>query len=195
MDFKKYLNESEKFVSASFIKSDEQEELLKGAIEHFLLATEKLDILKKHKYYGKPLSNNFKVRKPLKRGENETFKYDSDESEPNLHAVIGICTEAGELLQAMYEHKWKNKPFDEVNAKEEIGDIFWYMAILFRGFKWNINAIWERNTEKLSKRYGKSFSSERAINRNLKEERQILEKKETRKSIFKRLFGKINLNF
>lgn len=180
MEFDTFLDETEKFVSANF-EHDTDDELyqreleLKGAIENFIAATEKLDAMKKHKYYGKDLPKGYRPKKPKAKGINEAFKPDSDPSEPDLHAVIGICTEAGELLEAMYNHKWKGEEFDVVNAKEEIGDIFWYMAILFRRYKWNIKRIFWTNVEKLKKRYGNKFSSEKAINRNLEAERKILE--------------------
>jgi len=187
MKFKKYLKKSEAFVSGSFGHDTEdplyQRELqLKGAIEQFLKATEDLDIMKKHKYYGKDLPEGFKT--PVQTaGLNEAFTFfcfkpSVDVEESDMHAVIGVCTEAGELLEAMYNHKWKQKEFDLVNAKEEVGDIFWYLAILFRNHKWSIKSIWDRNIEKLTKRYGKKFSSEKAINRDTDAERIILEKKD-----------------
>jgi hypothetical protein len=39
----------------------------------------------------------------------------------------------------------------------------------------NINEIFDLNIAKLMKRYGDKFSSESAINRNLEEERKIME--------------------
>lgn len=47
-----------------------------------------------------------------------------------LHGVVGILTEADELLENYNE----GKGFDGVNALEELGDITWYTAILFREF-------------------------------------------------------------
>lgn len=184
MRFKKYLKKSEAFVSGTFQHDTtdniyQRERQLKGAIENFIKATEELDAIKKHKFYGKPLPEDFVSSSPNPEFYMENFAVDiNDASESNLHAIIGICTEAGELLDAMYQHKWKDKDFDIVNAKEEVGDIFWYMAILFRNYKWNIKSIWERNIEKLTKRYGEKFSSEKAINRDTDAERKILEKED-----------------
>ena len=179
MKFKSYLRKSEAFVSGTFDHQSERELELKSVIEQFIQATEDLDAMKKHKYYGKDLPKGFKAPLPATDGINEPFLKDANDSaEQDLHAIIGICTEAGELLEAAYKAKWKGEEFDEVNAKEEVGDIFWYMAILFRNYKWKIKSIWDRNIEKLTKRYGKKFSKEKAINRNLKAEREILEKKD-----------------
>lgn len=179
MKFKTYLKKSEAFVSGTFDHKSEQELELKSVIEQFIQATHDLDVIKKHKYYGKELPTGFRTPLPQADGIQELFnKDDNDPAEQNLHAIIGICTEAGELLEAIYKSKWKGEEFDEVNAKEEIGDIFWYKAILFRNYKWNIKSIWERNIEKLTKRYGDKFSAEKAINRDLQAEREILEKKD-----------------
>lgn len=45
-----------------------------------------------------------------------------------LHAVMGLSTEIGELLEAYNDAK-KAGRMDRVNVGEEIGDCFWYNAI------------------------------------------------------------------
>jgi NTP pyrophosphatase (non-canonical NTP hydrolase) len=77
----------------------------------------------------------------------------------------------------MYKCKWNGEPLDVVNCKEEIGDLFWYMAILFRELDLDLNEILQINNDKLDKRYGRKFSEEAANNRDLKAERDILEGK------------------
>jgi len=53
-----------------------------------------------------------------------------------LHGMIGMCTEAGELLDALKRHFYyvkedgTRKDLDEVNLLEEVGDLCWYMAII-----------------------------------------------------------------
>jgi hypothetical protein len=153
-----------------------------------------------------------------------------------LHAVMGIITELEELSE------WNG---DDVNQKEEVADVLWYMAILDRELGLNLNIdcegtditgsflneaiiydcykqssllldflkkklyynkeinidefssithklhdkikffskmneinlpdILNTNITKLKARYGDKFSSEKAINRDLKTERNILE--------------------
>jgi NTP pyrophosphatase (non-canonical NTP hydrolase) len=156
------------------------------------------------------------------------------QTENLLHGVVGILTELEELLS------WN----DEVNKKEEVADIFWYVALLDRelslnleisksvtdfvqiknealiiqSFKdscmlldylkkkiyynktinlddftshtkslfhtlclfcelndINVSEILDTNISKLKARYGEKFSSDKAINRNLELERNILE--------------------
>jgi hypothetical protein len=51
-----------------------------------------------------------------------------------LHACIGITTEAGELVKAVRQSKVveDKQVFDTVNLMEECGDIYWYLAILYK---------------------------------------------------------------
>lgn len=44
-----------------------------------------------------------------------------------LHGVMGLCTELGELDDCL-----SAKMVDRTNLKEEIGDAYWYLAILYR---------------------------------------------------------------
>ncbi len=41
------------------------------------------------------------------------------------HGIIGICTEVGEIVEA-----YEKKEVDYVNIAEEIGDVFWYTAVI-----------------------------------------------------------------
>lgn len=52
-----------------------------------------------------------------------------------LHASLGIVTETAELLDAYKKHIFYDKPLDLVNIQEEIGDIFWYLAIPLRSLE------------------------------------------------------------
>ena len=161
------------------------------------------------------------------------------------HAVSGLVTESAELLDAYKKHIYYGKELDLVNIKEEIGDLFWYLAlacdvldvdldiskitnkmnlaisrawvnslactasnpfgavylhaggvlagtkkakfidelnyvgntaaelIAFLGF--NLDEILELNINKLKMRYPDKFDAQRAVNRDLDREREVLE--------------------
>lgn len=93
-----------------------------------------------------------------------------------LHAGIGLATEAGEVLDALKKHIFYGKPLDVVNFTEEVGDLFWYMALGCDEVGANFEDIMERNIAKLKARYGEKFDAHRATNRDLNTEREILEK-------------------
>ncbi len=99
----------------------------------------------------------------------------SEENIRLLHATMGLATEAGEALDAIKKHLFYGKPLDKVNLKEEMGDLFWYLAIMADALEIDFEPIMERNIEKLKARYGEKFSDLNANVRNLKVERQILE--------------------
>ena len=94
-----------------------------------------------------------------------------------LHMVMGISTEAGELLDAYKKHFAYGKELDVVNVGEEIADIMWYISNLCRIKGINLEEMLQRNIDRLKARYPDKFSQEKALNRNLDKERDILEGK------------------
>jgi NTP pyrophosphatase (non-canonical NTP hydrolase) len=92
-----------------------------------------------------------------------------------LHAGIGLSTESGEFLDALKKHIFYGKELDRVNLAEEIGDLFWYLAIASDELKIDFESVMAKNIEKLKARYGEKFSETKAENRNLNVERTILE--------------------
>ena len=92
-----------------------------------------------------------------------------------LHGAIGIGTEAGELLDTFKRNIFYGKPLDTVNIKEELGDIMWYVAILCRELELDMDDVLQTNIDKLRARYPEKFTSHHALNRDLDNERRILE--------------------
>jgi NTP pyrophosphatase (non-canonical NTP hydrolase) len=86
-----------------------------------------------------------------------------------LHAVIGLCTETGELADILKKHIFYGKELDWMHVVEESGDLSWYSAVIWhlteivKGIKMNDGL--QLNIEKLQKRYPNKFSEERALNR------------------------------
>ena len=71
----------------------------------------------------------------------------------HLHAALGIAGEAGEIVDVIKKHVIYGKR--EVGAEliEEMGDLFWYLAILCRGYGIDFRQIMYTNIEKLKERY------------------------------------------
>lgn len=115
-----------------------------------------------------------------KRTESTNFseiaqRISSEETIRMLHAAIGLVTEAGELQDALKKHIFYGKSLDKVNLKEEMGDLFWYLAILADTLGVEFEEIMESNIAKLKLRYGEKFDSARSQNRDLQGERRLLE--------------------
>jgi NTP pyrophosphatase (non-canonical NTP hydrolase) len=106
---------------------------------------------------------------------SKTFAEAGDETLNLLHCAIGASTESGELLDAFKKHIYYKKELDVVNIGEEIADIQWYLFNLCRLLDLDMEQLLEANIAKLKARYGEKFSSEKAINRDLDTERNILE--------------------
>lgn len=99
----------------------------------------------------------------------------SVENQRLLHGGIGLATEAGEFLDALKKHIFYGKEVDKVNLREEMGDIFWYCAIIADQLDVDFKDVMERNITKLKARYGDKFTESKANTRDLKTEREILE--------------------
>ena len=101
-----------------------------------------------------------------------------DKTQDLLHASMGLVTEAGEFQDMLKKHVFYGKPLDEVNLKEEIGDLLWYCAIALEALDTDFQAVMQTNIDKLKARYPEKFTEEKAENRDLAKERKILEKGE-----------------
>lgn len=127
-----------------------------------------LDDVKKKLFYNKPSS-------VLLPAGSEPW---NDEYTPEqidiIHAILGIATEAGELLEALNKFL-SDGEFDTVNLKEECGDLFWYQAILANATDNTFEGIQSTVIAKLKKRFPDKFTEEDANNRDLIAEREILE--------------------
>jgi len=94
-----------------------------------------------------------------------------------IHMVLGMVTEAGELADVYKKYIAYINPIDYVNVKEELGDQLWYIANMCNILGWTLEELFDINIAKLKARYGEKFSEEKANNRDLLHERDVLEGK------------------
>lgn len=92
-----------------------------------------------------------------------------------IHACMGICTESGELMDAIKKTTIYGKPLDVVNLIEEMGDLFWYLGLMANELHVSFDTIMGLNIEKLRKRYPNNFTEQDALVRDLDAERKVLE--------------------
>lgn len=95
----------------------------------------------------------------------------------NLHYILGILTEAGELADNFKKELAYGKTIDWINVSEEIFDIMWYVANFCRINNIDFEKGLDINIAKLQARYPEKFSEEKANNRDLLHERDVLEGK------------------
>jgi len=107
--------------------------------------------------------------------------------QPNImrleHALKGIVTEAGELMDQLKKHIVYGKELDLVNLAEECGDVFWYLALCVSTLAELMgrdpaeleSSIKKTNIAKLKARYPEKFTETDAVVRDLGIERDILD--------------------
>jgi NTP pyrophosphatase (non-canonical NTP hydrolase) len=141
--------------------------VLYDALWNFQAAAQRLDDVKKALFYGR---------------DNLVGQTASSEPpEPNffntniIHGIIGIATESGELVEALFKAMFNGEEFDVVNMCEEIGDCRWYEAILAKIGGVTFDQIERNNIDKLRARFPNKFTEYDANNRDLGSERAILE--------------------
>lgn len=177
MDIKTYLRESDrtapKFENGLEV-SDTVLEALRYSISQMIQVGNPIDDLKKHIYYKKP----FEWIDPIKNVSTETVRLPQYEADI-IHAIVGIATEATELLEALFD-KLSGKNIDTVNLVEEVGDLMWYQALLLRTLNTNFEQTGAINIDKLYKRFPNKFDSTQAIFRDVAKERELLEKRITK---------------
>lgn len=150
-----------------------------------------LDVLKKTIFYGRPLSDTYSAFAPANSSENanslpQAFGITNRHlliGENLIHGIIGKATEDGELLEALYNALFEAKPIDLVNIEEEVGDGFWYDAILAKTCGFTFDAAQRRNIAKLRHRFPNAFTEHDAVNRDLFGERSILEAAATKQAL------------
>ncbi len=92
------------------------------------------------------------------------------------HAIDGIGSEAGELVDQGKRIKWYGTDPDYTNLLEECGDILFYMDKLLRVIGSDFGGAMQANMRKLEKRYkDRKFTKEQAVNRDTDTEREVLE--------------------
>lgn len=147
---------------------------LNGAID----AMKKLDAVKKTLFYGRDNNLISEGQKgvadlPARFGGNDNAIVEPIAVDI-IHAILGIATEAGELLELL-KATINGDRFDWVNCQEELGDIAWYQALLAEHGDFTFEEFQQRIIKKLRGRYADKFSAAEAIDRDLAAERAILE--------------------
>ena len=74
-----------------------------------------------------------------------------------LHCIMGLSTESNELLDNLKKHMFYGRELDMQNIKEELGDIEFYLSILYDTIGYSQSEARRDNQMKLKKRYPDKF--------------------------------------
>lgn len=167
------------------VKADKNE--LLHTLAMFNTVGEMLDCLKKKIFYNNPKKYNERFRElsdSLKFFDRCADNHHNEHHDEILnvnprifHGIIGIATEAAELVSAL-QHNISGQEIDAVNVAEEWGDACWYGdGILHDALGVDPRVTRDRNIAKLKARYPEKYSDDNAEIRDLDTERKILEGK------------------
>lgn len=163
---------------------------LRRAMTEFMAASEKLDKIKKALFYrkGEAIGATNSTEAQLSDRALTMFHGFTQDSDPAgltdeqrysaevvIHGIIGKATESGEAVELLFKTIFTFASFDETNLLEEIGDGWWYDAILLDLLGSDFETEQRRNIAKLRKRFPGKFTEHDAKNRDLAGERAILE--------------------
>lgn len=173
-----YITEAHVTLSTSYHGGNVSKAYFAAVITDAINSLKSLDDIKKALFYGRDIKQ-YDTVSSFKFGNNETC---ADLEMPNeavnlLHGIIGIATEAGELLEALFSAVVEDQHVDKVNISEEVGDVLWYQAVVLKAVGSNFEAEMSRNINKLRQRFPAKFTEFDANNRNLFTERSVLEQK------------------
>lgn len=79
-----------------------------------------------------------------------------------LCGSLGLCGESGEFVDAVKKFFFHEKPIPDEVLMKELGDTFWYAALICDAKGWDMDTIAGRNIEKLKQRYPEGFSFNQA---------------------------------
>ena len=94
-----------------------------------------------------------------------TINTELDASETLLNGCMGLCGEAGEVIDILKKHRAQGHSLDRERIIDELGDVMWYASEIAHALDVGLDDVGKHNIAKLSKRYPEGFSVERSINR------------------------------
>ena len=123
-----------------------------------------------HFYEEADVEHSELVRRLAKSGD-QIAKEMTPQAAHLIHMLMGICGEAGELLDDIKKSVIYQKPLDRENVIEELGDLEFYMEGLRQGCEITREETVAHNISKLGKRYASlSYSDQAAQARADKDE-------------------------
>jgi NTP pyrophosphatase (non-canonical NTP hydrolase) len=80
------------------------------------------------------------------------------------HSLYEIASEVGEI-HGIFQKELQGHPIDKDDLEKEIGDVLWGIAELCTEQGFDLEAVAEKNIEKLKARYPEGFDPERSLHR------------------------------
>lgn len=94
-----------------------------------------------------------------------TANKELDKRERLVIAALGLAGEAGEVADHIKKVVGHGHTLDLTHLEKELGDVMWNIAEIVSVIESNMEAVANKNIEKLWKRYPEGFSHEASLNR------------------------------
>ncbi len=82
-----------------------------------------------------------------------------------INGVMGLCGEAGEVIDIVKKHLAQGHELDRQKLIKELGDVAWYLAETAWALDVPLDAVLQGNIDKLRARYPEGFDAARSKNR------------------------------
>lgn len=82
-----------------------------------------------------------------------------------INSVMGLCGEAGEAIDIVKKWMAQGHELDKAHLAKELGDIAWYLAEAATAIDMSLEDIFQKNLDKLKKRYPDGFEIQKSLAR------------------------------
>jgi len=82
-----------------------------------------------------------------------------------INGVMGLCGESGEAIDIVKKHLAQGHALDREQLINELGDVAWYLAETAYALDVSLEEVFERNIQKLKRRYPEGFDIRRSLGR------------------------------
>jgi len=181
MNWKEYLELSEKTLSTQFNCEEKEQRVLHATIG---ILTEVEELLDNHIGDSQDITNMLEEAGDITwylaiLGREYQLDYPQiivkEKNGDPMKLVLKIIKNTCKLLDMMKKKIYYNKPVDEYTFKTITNLVMLDLSDYMNTYDIDIQKSFDVNIAKLKARYGEKFSSEKAINRDLETERNILE--------------------
>ena len=100
-------------------------------------------------------------RAALRTARTDEFSHD----ELLLNGVMGLCGEAGEVIDLIKKARYQGHELDKEDLILECGDVLWYVSLVAYSLGVSLSEVMEKNIEKLKDRFPDGFDKARSIHR------------------------------
>ena len=95
----------------------------------------------------------------------KTLNPELDTDNVLINGAMGLCGEAGEVIDIIKKWHAQGHPLDRDKIVKELGDVTWYIAEIAHALGVSLEEVLEKNIEKLKERYPNGFNTSDSINR------------------------------